>query len=224
MKRSKEPRARYSSLFAFAGVVIVFLTFVLKEGISEEFKDSVATLDQAQNIFGVRREIERLRFLIFNVVATSASGLDAAKQLLRFANIGREYVNDDLESMSELLDRVNAGQDLRQRFESYKQDTLQLENDYPELEDELYGRNGKPKKSPDEIMAALERTIPTAKRLNDGELQLERDLINTARERQDKHERYYQRSKWAGWCFYIIGLVLGLVGKVFGLPLAERTD
>ena len=57
MKRANQHRKAHSSLLIFLGALTVFVTFVLKEGIAERFKDSVVTLEQAQDIFGLRQEV-----------------------------------------------------------------------------------------------------------------------------------------------------------------------
>src|ERR1700752_71865 len=62
---------RYDRLLAFAGALIVFLTFVVKEGKRDELKDLTAAIDSAESIFVIRTQMgasnEKLRLLIQSI-------------------------------------------------------------------------------------------------------------------------------------------------------------
>ncbi|MFZ1007470.1 MAG: hypothetical protein WAN65_11570 [Candidatus Sulfotelmatobacter sp.] len=49
---------KHSRLVAFAGALVVFTTFVLKEGFRDYLKDLVDTVDKAETLFSVRHEID----------------------------------------------------------------------------------------------------------------------------------------------------------------------
>jgi hypothetical protein len=223
MKRANQHRKAHSSLLIFLGALTVFVTFVLKEGIAERFKDSVVTLEQAQDIFGLRQEIAHLRLAIFSAAGTSPTDQAALVQQVRFANIGHDFVEEGMETISQVLVRVEAGNDLWRRFDTLKQELLQEKREYRELQDGLFGRNGKQAKSLDEIRVKLEALRPTGDRMREEDQTLQRDIINTAKEKRDRDERYYKISKWAGYVLYTIGWSLGLVGKLNEVRV-EATD
>src|SRR5215469_7882732 len=112
MKRAYKHRKTNSALLIFLGALIVFLTFIVKEGIADTYRDSVATLEQAQNTFALRQEIGHLRVAIFSAAGHTSTVQEALIQNVRFANIGRDFVEENLETISQFLLRVEAGNDL----------------------------------------------------------------------------------------------------------------
>lgn len=223
MKRVHQHRTAQSSLLVFVGALIVFVTFVVKEGLSDRFKDSVAILDQAQEIFALRDEVAHLRLAIFNVVGTYPTEEAALSEIVRLANIGNDFIEENLETISHILVRVEAGDGLWRRFDTLKQERLREQLEYRELQDELLGRNGKQAKTPLEIKVKLEALTRTGNRLREEERTLKADVIHTAKAKRDRDEGYYHVAKWAGYFLYTIGWGLGLVGKVYEVR-ADGTD
>ena len=213
MKRANQHRKAQSSLLIVLGAFIVFITFVVKEGLADKFKDSVAILEQTQETFGLREVIAHLRFVIFNSDATNPTE-PAFVRTIRLANIGNDFIEENLDTISQVLIRVEAGNDLWRRFDTLKQERLKEKWEYRKLQDELLGRNGQQAKSLLEIRVEVEALTPTGDRLREEEQTLKTDIMNRAKERRDRDERYYKISKFAGWFLYAIGWCLGLVGKV----------
>ena len=52
--------SRHSRLLIFVGVFIVFVTFLVKEGLRERLKDLVDSVDTAQSVFVAERENQQI--------------------------------------------------------------------------------------------------------------------------------------------------------------------
>jgi hypothetical protein len=169
----------------------------------------------------LREEIRRLKGLIFDAAGSGLPTPTATLQAVAFANEGQQFLEDDLDTMSEFISRIGASSDLSRRFNILKEDLLKQKEDYRELRDEQRGTNGKQRRTLDEIHNTLVDLIPRNNRLAEADLQLKRDLIKAARQQRDRNQRYYEISKWGAIVFYTIGWVLGLLGKVYGISGVE---
>src|ERR1700745_3607466 len=101
-RKIREKKAR-PSLLVFAGALIVFVTFIVKEGIAEKYKNSVAVLDEARSFFGLREDIIHLRRLIVDVATVSVPKTKAVVQEVTFENEGHQFIEDDLEGISQFM-------------------------------------------------------------------------------------------------------------------------
>lgn len=222
IKKIRKRKAR-PSLLVFVGALVVFLTYVLKEGVAENYKNSVAVLEETQNVFGLREEVKHLRALILDAAGAAVSKRTAVIQNVTWENEGHQFVDDDLEAMSQFLTRIGANRELWNRLDVFKRDLLEQQRSDRELLDELNGTNGRQQKTIDEIEAGLIAQVPINRRIDHEYRQLKADLITTAREQRDRQEHYYEISKWAAMVFYTIGWGLGLVGKVYDIYGVEGT-
>jgi hypothetical protein len=210
------------SLLIFAGALIVFVTYIVKEGIAEKYKNSVAVVDEARSFFVLREDIIHLRRLIVDVATVDVSKPKAVVQEVTFENEGHQFIEDDLEAISQFMNRIETGKDFSHRLDLLRQELLQEERRDQEMQDELWGTNGKERKTIDEIGAALQAQVPVNVRISNEYRQLKRDLIDVAQRERDRTERFYEVSKWSAIVFYTIGWGLGLRGKVYGGTGAEE--
>jgi len=51
---------RHQRLLAFIGASVVLLTFVLREVVRDHFKDLATSLEQAQDVFAMQRQLESI--------------------------------------------------------------------------------------------------------------------------------------------------------------------
>jgi hypothetical protein len=204
------------SLLVFAGALIVFVTFIVKEGIAEKYKNSVAVLDEARSFFGLREDIIHLRRLIVDVATVAVPKPKAVVQEVTFENEGHQFIEDDLEGISQFMNRIETSEDFSHRLDLLRQELLQEAKRDQEMQDELWGTNGKERKTIDEIEAALKAQVPVNIRISQEYRQLKRDLIDAAKRERDRNERFYEVSKWTAIVLYTIGWGLGLRGKVYG--------
>ena len=214
-KRIVGKKAR-PSLLVYAGALIVFVTFIVKEGIAERYKDSVAVLDDARSFFGLREDIVRLRRLIADVATIDVPKPKAIVQAVTMENESHGYVEDDIESISQFINRIEGGERFSHRLDVLRQEFLEMAKRDQDMQDELWGTNGKTRKPLDEIEAALQAKIPDNTRFFEEYRQLKSDLMDTAKRERDRNERLYKASKWTAIALYTIGWGLGLRGKLYG--------
>jgi len=214
-RKIREKKAR-PSLLVFAGALIVFVTFIVKEGIAEKYKNSVAVLDEARSFFGLREDIIHLRRLIVDVATVSVPKTKAVVQEVTFENEGHQFIEDDLEGISQFMNRIETSADFPHRLDVLRQELRQEAARDQEMQDELWGTYGKERKTIDEVEAALKAQVPANVRISQEYRQLKRDLIDAAKRERDRNEHYYEISKWTAIVLYTIGWGLGLRGKVYG--------
>jgi hypothetical protein len=64
---------KHNRILTFVGALVVFLTFVIKEGLREHLKDLVEALGSAQNIFRIRNENAEMLGLLERIAVASGT-------------------------------------------------------------------------------------------------------------------------------------------------------
>jgi hypothetical protein len=68
--------SRHSRLLIFVGALIVFVTFLVKEGLRERLKDLVDSIDTAQSVFVAERENQQMSQRLAEIYRISVVSYD----------------------------------------------------------------------------------------------------------------------------------------------------
>jgi hypothetical protein len=232
---------KHAHLLVFFGALIVFLTFVVKEGIGEHFRAVADAIDRARDFYSIRTEIrsasDDLKFELGNggLMAKRMSdaaiyqmglrksheelyGIDSAIAIIRV--LSDSLPNDKLREKSFAIfkqDRENAGHEVEATF-PFGSHNMKTFEEHPKW---IY--QPRHPDSPDTgPVATLNNSRPMA--LASSLFNFKADVDEFSSEVFDQAEIIRQKnerlSRWA-WrisaTLFTIGWGLGLVGKIYGL-------
>lgn len=213
---------RHSQNVLFAGAIVVFVTFVVREGVREHLKDLVDSISNAQST-----RVSNLTVGILYIQTQSV--IDAlhepthTRTLVNGNSRNRELrvdpTGDSVEhKMTVLLNQVTLATTL---FDDAKliaskigEDTMfnaQVERIEPAVEHAS--------KCKEELAifdaATFDACEKSTKLTLDAVQQVEGSILDVARAVQDRDERWYKRCTWASYFLYALGWSLGVAGKKY---------
>jgi hypothetical protein len=210
-------------LLTFVGALIVFFTFVTKEGIVEHWKDTVSAVDTAEyrfrtssismeilgHVFGNANTLERIENKV-----NGQGDLNHARLEEEHINLGRNY--EQLMLASDLLKKLPANSQDSDRLSQLLAESNQFNDAINAAAERLEGAGAGP---PDPVRTTTE-IMPLTLRGMAFEKSAA-DFVHAVRERaveeRDKDERYLKYATWASYVLYTLGWGLGLFAKLYGV-------
>jgi hypothetical protein len=203
--------SKHSGLVTIIGGLIVFVTFMVHEGLREHLKAIVESTDSAENNFLLRDEIADFGR------RKGASSLFATKDMLQPAQLYFEIANGDISwtsfalsniSRLELAISVNAT-DQRETAMLQRQLTDIKEKERPEI---LNFYDGKPLDEGKEFAV-----MDAAAKLRSSCEELTERRLSSAEKMRTAVAWRYSMATWASYVLYTLGWGLGLVAKLYGV-------
>jgi hypothetical protein len=213
---------RHSQDVLLAGAIVVFVTFVVREGVREHLKDLVDSISNAQST-----RVSNLTLGILYIQTQSA--IDALHGLThvpptvnsngRDQKLSVDPTVDTVEhKMAVLLNQVTLATTLfddakliASRIDEDKMSSAQIERLEPAVEHA--------KKCKEELAIFDSATFDVCERSTKLTLeavqQLESSILDVAHAAQDRGERWYKRCTWASYFLYALGWSLGVAGKKY---------
>jgi len=216
---------RHHRTLTFVGAIIVFFTFVVKEGLREQLKGLVDSIEYAESVYLIRGDVDDLRTRVIAI----GTQLDLS-QPLTLAQKGKDFssiqyddnyiLRDDssaveLEIMSRLSDKVGNS--------TVSKTIEEVKKRRHELADYQSEANGLRTSDADEqevkkMIAVARSHIDTESRSIEIEISKVAELVaQESRKAKDEAERRYKIATWASYSLYTLGWGLGLVGRLAGV-------
>ena len=223
---------RHSRMLSFVGALIVFATFIVKEGIKEKLKEDLDAISNAETVYAIREDNTRI----------SGSRITVEWRQIKDNSLGPASdpsgQADRNEQKADLLDETDDA--LNSSFSNLfilEKAAREFDaRDIPNLKDE-HDMQDKLKDDYDGMLAGgmtddhyLEPSPKDEHDLDDfvkfednSEFNLTRnDLIGThiqelIEDKRERNERYYSIASILSYVFYVIGWTLGLCGRLFGV-------
>jgi hypothetical protein len=236
--------------FTFIGAIIVFVTFVAKEVLSDNLKDLVGALENAQTLFELRGDNSTIRNQILDVkvrisdmydkVMTPAPGSEAVRDIGQNLNV--IFENDDqlrlidptLANLDELVGKLPANGERKEavmRCQTELQRAREASAQAKAKIDTL-GSGRKFQVHPPPFtneeqgqLAAAIGAMAGAQRtvwqdVQDSTLK----IFKEAREYKEEKELQYKHWTWASYGLYTLGWAFGLAGRFYGISGDEGQD
>jgi hypothetical protein len=192
-------RDRFLTLF---GSLIVFVTFVTKEGISDSLKDLVSSVENAHNLFTIREDIA---FIAHKPQAQTDSGPTSA-ELKDYIELWQRQSESIVSITSDLA------KSLRDQ-KSIQEDGNKIAGNIWEIENAL--ANAKGSTEPErfgEIKKVYDRALSNYALAN----QLRVRVIEEANHLKEGREKWYKIAKWSSYVLFTIGWGLTFYGQLSG--------
>jgi hypothetical protein len=215
---------QHRRLMTFTGALIVFVTFVLKDGLREQLKDLVSSIDSAESVFAIRNDtattamwLQRIQEQVDWVAEKiKLKGTSYSGDMVERMHSSLEIMNEVYESLAVSLDNISQ---LLEKVPGQKEN----EKKHREIEERL--RNLREQREAllvvvtREPMSILWRIAPLlneTQKASDDTRQLARDVLAEATKKRKERENIVNATTWASYVLYTLGWGLGLVGRVYG--------
>ncbi len=213
---------RHHHLVTFVGAVIVFLTFVARDGIREQLKDFVASLDTAENMFVLREGNQFTESRIAELTRNFKVFFEESHKSKSDDEWFEEKLDNELQlvqvDLVELANRINNVERILGKAPNHQdeQDLRPLKEELNDAYDKWSGFYKVHDAGPQSILDLRNLDLVVAE-LSLNITHLEGRMLNHARERKAVKEEHYKWATWASYFFYTLGLGLGLIGRVYGV-------
>jgi hypothetical protein len=220
---------KHNRLIVFFGALIVFATFIVREGLREELKSFVDSIDSAESLFLLQREnalmAGRMAEILRIVTATNANIQNPPRGGIPHIDLIAEelHYQDGFDTIQRMADELAAAGRLLKKIPHSADDALALARFQSKYDVEagsfkLYKQPGSVTPQP-ELEQAFNVVVSTENGLWDIEANLAEftaSLLETSRKVKERDERYFELATWWSYGLYALGWGLGLVGKLYG--------
>jgi hypothetical protein len=218
---------KHQQLLTFAGALIVFLTFVLKEGFRDGLRDLIDSIESAESVFMIRSDGGDTYFmlgqlqskidLIQEEMMPAASlknryFIEAALQNIALAENLIHTSTLSLDNDSRLLERLPHHSRVVEEFHGLFQDLNNLQKLDTETAEKVQSEQ-----SEMIVHGESQRLLKEAANVSGRMLTFGHQVLNDARALRGQRERSYVYVTWASYGLYIIGWGLGLISKLYGV-------
>jgi hypothetical protein len=200
---------RHDRFFTFLGTLIIFLTFVIKEGISDSLKDLVGQLDAAQNIFVIRQD---LAFSLNNGKPWSPlpDGQNPTnEQKIDTSNLSQLQTEPLLEIARDLASSLPDRQQFSERADAIESDL----SDLPRLKAPT---PGSPRRK--DYDTVVENLYSKSNDVFTRASVLRHEVFEQAQQLKEKREKNYKIAKWISYFLFAFGWSLTFYGQMSGRP------
>jgi hypothetical protein len=222
MKRLTDEQSR---ALAIAGAIVVFLTFVVKEGLVDRWKGAVGAVDTAEYRFRTTGlAVELLRST--NGIANSLQRIEDPKRGLNPAiRVTEERINWTANEQApaiaeELLANLGAGEgEEAGLLQAAKAGGVRYDQSIREVAQRL-GTD------PDPVLIASEMMPLTMQGMHyeQSVVTAIRAIRQLAVQRKDRAKSNLSLSSWLSYVLYTLGWAIGLAGQVFGPRKKSPTE
>jgi len=223
----------HAHLLVFFGALIVFLTFVIKEGLGEYWRKTGEAIEMAQYFYSLHAG-RALGGDNANKTSINLSNPYAPTKDTFYLEWSENIDNAVLDNMSKaqltlsnltiLADKMPASTDYQRAISELEEETENIRKQLDELkptqrqraEDLHYDE-----KSADDNPSLLLReetlfnSAESLRKITEG---MTTQLLHDAEDLRTKHERYADYAWRISWVLFSLGWCLGLLGKVYGVP------
>lgn len=237
MKRHQELQLRsfrkyvsgHSRLLIFVGALIVFVTYVVKEGLRDRLRDLVTSTDAAQSVFLGERENQRISQRLAEVFRVSVLTYDNMHSPA--PKPGETYPL----TMSTVISHFQAASDAEDRLENQLSAVERLLKTMPKDHnrsatlDDLHEQFKAVKEadehfrntpySPDKLQENLNASVGLEHEAWNTETAIQKFatvILKDSETVKKRYEIYFEIATWSSYLLYSLGWGLGLIGKLFG--------
>jgi hypothetical protein len=241
---------RHNRLVTFVGALIVFVTFVFKEGFREQLKELGDSIEGADSMFIVRSdvralsdELDRVSHVLVDFeteVTSHAPNFKNEKAtgavVVRFARIDSAVASSTslLNSTSSLLERLRDKDKLMDEVGSLQENLKQMKESIGDAKLKLAIDADLPERAPKNKMLFNEfserlddiaygffrQNVELTDKING----LSGRVFRNAKELEESNKRWYKRCTSASYCLYSLGWGLGLLGRLYGAEISMGVE
>ena len=222
---------RHSRVLIFVGALVVFVTFVVREGLRENLKDLVDSIDTAQGVFVVEQENQQMSerlAAIFNINEAMYSNINKLRTGGALLAIDETAIGLHYQLTYDVLQRLDNEYAAAKRLlnkvphdKKYDIEVNELKWRSDDASDSFKSfRPAGTGSSQQQFMDSFGVIQGIEHRALDVETDFQSLATTVLRESMDKKEKddgYFRIATWASYGLYAVGWGLGLIGKLYGV-------
>jgi hypothetical protein len=233
---------KHGKTLSLVGALIVFVTYVVKEGFREHVKDLVDAAENGRNVFVIRNDNNTLAFQLLAIEDSLNAALNdipkRGQEILSLDGIERpmtilshmqQDIGASLDNMAALTEKNHGNTSDRTEIETLAKRYDGLRDYHKWLTEAIVEvRRGKYAvfehvKHEELVKIEVLDLVVRTERLTDDTRDRGSSVLKAVGEKKDKEQRYYGILTWVSYGLYTVGWSLGLLGKMFGveLPVGE---
>lgn len=224
--RFKLSFVRHRRFLTFLGALIVFTTFIVKEGLREQLKDLASSIDSAESVFVIRNDgnatvrwLQRLQEQIDWIAEKiKLKGTTYSGDMIERAHSSSEIIGQVHESLTTSLDNISRLIEKIPHQEASKSEVEKLQKELQELRDHRTAFELAFNREPSmDLVWKLGALLVSTQKLSDEIRDLARDVLENAEKARVRRERVVSITTWASYALYTLGWGLGLLGRIYGV-------
>lgn len=221
---------------SFVGALIVFSTFVVKEGIREHLKDIADSVNSAESIFVMRNDTNDLpiylAYMNYRIgILDNKVDADAKKEGvsnivsmretidLMLANIRRTITSR--ENLTRAVEVLSDDSAILNNLEQVSQEVNVLRSRSDVVDKAAIAANDSQLADPGQVQHIVDKANEVIKECTELRLgkitSLQTEVIDAAEKKRARYDKLYMRSSWASYLLYAVGWGLGLAGRLFSV-------
>ena len=227
----------HAHLLVFTGALVVFLTYVIKEGLGDHWKATAEAVKEAQYMYAVNGQrsgtnlwVTQLQRDIRENDMWNGSGkrrIEATKRfmsddymlLTAISNLSNiRILISDMNTLTAIL--PNNDPKIKE-VDNLGNDADQLRKDQFECAQELRKEGNK---RTEQLLLKYTASVDGTNAIQIRTTFLQRDLMEEAEHIKNKEARYSRISWWISAFLFAVGWGLGLLGKLYGMPEVAGGD
>jgi hypothetical protein len=191
---------RHHRLLTFLGAVIVFITFIVKEGIRERLKNIGDSVSSAENVFIARSEASRLPTYLVHV--NRRVGV-VERMVMKLSN--KETIS------STTLPTENEVEEVEIKRVALVQAAIENMN---------YGDPTDEHKARETLLGADFLSERCDNIMREDIEPLEKQIMGEARRVETEYDKFYGLSTWFSYGLYAIGWGIALIGRIYSVEIS----
>src|SRR5579862_7929274 len=223
---------RHAHLLVFFGALIVFLTFIVKEGLHERWKEDADAIEMAQYVFEIKTHTAELlqarpdRLHPGNLneeiaKAMNRSNVEEGIDLVMSVERQRENTGARIGAAKILANVLDSKDQDREYVTKLRLESYAISQEATRLWNKAFTiRTDKPMKYEEAQQFENEAQANFDALYNlDGQLRsVQSRLYSNAENVKSRHRMYATWTFWISAFLFVVGWSLGLLGKLYGVP------
>lgn len=240
----------HSHILVVVGALIVFLTFVIKEGLRDHWKETADAIETAEYFYPLLAQSTEIKKQLKKVEDQQLKGANPPSDLLHLSlfKIDEELLSDQSNALNDLemsaanrrilIDVLPGGDSLRQEADSVDLQLAKMTKILYAVDQEIAGviyneitvEHGHPfnddqreaefDKSEPHIGAEVKESFGALTSTSDASSALSKNVLEHARAIRTRNAHYSKFAWWISALLFAFGWSIGLVGKLYGVPEA----
>jgi hypothetical protein len=233
---------RHSHLISFFGALIVFVTFIVKEGLADRWKEDASAIDAAESVYSIRDDTYNI-LLALDAIYANEAAIDLSPKTVRqtLERVERTIALADsqTDTMRTLLDRFSHSSSSDLEILNWHtvlndiNDSIAILRKFATAAGEMRARDGpvhlpgtppsnkwldqEEAREMEELHNILERTNSLFPKIE----ALHSKILVEAETARQKAEHRGKRAWWIAAALYTLGWTLAVVGRLYGLSTAS---
>jgi len=223
---------------SFVGALIVFSTFVVREGIRERFKDLSDSISSAESVFETRADVNELpiylAYLDYRIGTLDAKlnvdpksnpsfTLATMRETVDLMVQNSKRAGTAIENLQRTIQTLGNDRSINTKLSEITNDTALWKSRSDFVQNSAIAANRAQPPQPDRITQIISKANEVNAALTnlryDKIVPLQTELVSFAENKRAHYQKLFDLSTWASYLLYLVGWGLALAGRMFSVEV-----